>query len=89
MIRFITRKAHTRIEEVEGFVLQVVKNFRGVEPIKVHKNVRFSELGLDSLDTMELILDLEDQFQTRIKQSEVLQIQSVMDAITIFYRYKL
>jgi acyl carrier protein len=88
MFRLISRRFHTKIEEVEAYVLQTVKSFPKIEPDKVHKLSVLSDLGLDSLDTMELILDLEDKFCIRIDHKEVLQIQSVMDAITIFYRYK-
>ena len=85
----ILRKFHTKLEIVEGYVLETIKSFSNVQPEKVNKNSRFSELGLDSLDAIDLILDLEDKFGVRIKENEVLQIQSVMDAISIFHRYKI
>ena len=88
MFRMIFRNVHTKIEVVEAYVLEVVKGFETVDPLRVSKQSSLSELGIDSLDTMELILDLEDKFGVRINQAEALKIHTVMDAISIFYKYK-
>lgn len=87
MNRFILRSIHTRLEFVEATVLQVVKSFPKVQPELVTKTSMLKDLNIDSLSTMDLILDLEDKFDLTLPAGEVLKIQSVMDAISIFNKY--
>jgi acyl carrier protein len=88
MNRAIFRGVFSRIEEVEAAVFEVVKGFRKVRPEKVRKETAFSELGLDSLDVVEVVLDLEDKLRVRLQEAEVLKIRTVMDAVSIFHKYK-
>lgn len=81
------RAIHSRLEVVEATVLQVVKSFSGVQPELVTKTSMLRDLNIDSLSTMDLILDLEDKFELTLPAEDVLKIQSVMDAISIFNKY--
>ena len=68
--------------EVEQRVLDVVKKFPKIEPTKVTPTASFSsDLGLDSLDAVELVMALEDEFEVEISDAEADKIQSVSDAI--------
>ena len=68
--------------EVEQRVLDVVKKFPKIEPTKVTPTATFaSDLGLDSLDAVELVMALEDEFEVEISDGEADKIQSVADAI--------
>jgi acyl carrier protein len=40
-----------------------------------------ADLGMDSLDTVELVMELEEQFGVQISGGELEQIQTVEDAI--------
>jgi acyl carrier protein len=84
MFRPLFRALHTKLERVEATVLEVVKSFPNVEAGKVSKSSLLKDLNIDSLGTMDLVLDLEDKFQVKLSETDVLKIESVMDAISIF-----
>lgn len=70
--------------EVEARVMHVMKNFYRIKDgsIDVKPTSHFyNDLGLDSLDTVELTLALEDEFVIEIPDSEADKILTVADAI--------
>ena len=68
--------------EVESRVLEVVRHFPKVEASKVSSSALFGkDLGLDSLDEVELVMALEDEFAIEIPDQEAEKIKSVADAI--------
>ncbi|EFN58407.1 hypothetical protein CHLNCDRAFT_59568 [Chlorella variabilis] len=70
-------------KDVTDRVLGVVKNFEKVEEGKVSPTAAFQkDLGLDSLDTVELVMALEEEFAIEIPDSEADKIQSCGDAIS-------
>eukprot|EP00003_Mantamonas_plastica_P005204 TRINITY_DN1416_c0_g1_i1.p3 TRINITY_DN1416_c0_g1~~TRINITY_DN1416_c0_g1_i1.p3 ORF type:complete len:128 (+),score=43.94 TRINITY_DN1416_c0_g1_i1:1397-1780(+) len=70
---------------VEERVLNVVKGFQKVDPGKVAAEAHFTkDLGLDSLDVVELVLALEEEFATELPEEVAEKIQSVEDAVEQF-----
>ncbi|KAI3459120.1 hypothetical protein Pfo_015783 [Paulownia fortunei] len=68
--------------EVTDRVLCVVKNFQKVDPSKVTPNAHFqNDLGLDSLDTVEIVMALEEEFSFEIPDSEADKINSINLAV--------
>ncbi|KAL9233519.1 hypothetical protein vseg_008505 [Gypsophila vaccaria] len=68
--------------EVTDRVLTVVKNFQKVDPSKVTPNAHFQkDLGLDSLDTVEVVMSLEEEFHFEIPDNEADKISSVDMAV--------
>lgn len=60
----------------------MVKNFDQVDPSKVSPETKFSEdLGLDSLDVVEVVMAIEDEFAIEIPDQEADKITSIADAI--------
>ena len=67
---------------VEAKVIEVVAEQLGVDKEKITRDTSFvNDLGADSLDTVELIMELEEEFDTTIPESTAEQIQTVGQAI--------
>jgi len=70
-------------EGVQERVQKVVKQFHKVDPKTVTNTSNFTnDLGLDSLDAVELLLAVEDEFCIVIPDSDADQIQSVDAAVS-------
>jgi len=68
--------------DVEQKVKDIIINELGVEPEKVTREASFVEdLGADSLDTVELVMALEEEFGMEIPDEEAEKLQTVGDAI--------
>ena len=60
----------------------VVKNFDKVDEGKVTETSKFGDdLGLDSLDAVEVVMAIEDEFAIEIPDAEADKILSVEDAV--------
>jgi len=63
-------------------VLSVVSNFPKVKAEAVNENSQFeNDLGLDSLDSVEMVIALEDEFQIAIPDDDADKIRSCQEAI--------
>ncbi|KAH7279631.1 hypothetical protein KP509_37G027200 [Ceratopteris richardii] len=69
-------------QEVTDRVINVLKKFQKVEPSKISPSAHFQQdLGLDSLDTVELVMAFEEEFSFEIPDSEADKIDSCAAAI--------
>jgi acyl carrier protein len=60
----------------------VVKKFK-VAPEKVNEGTRLREdLNIDSLDSVSLIMELEDMFNIKIQDDEALGLKTIGDIVT-------
>ncbi len=67
---------------IEERVKKIVCEQLGVKEAEVQLNSKFVEdLGADSLDTVELVMALEEEFETEIPDEEAEKITTVQDAI--------
>lgn len=63
-------------------IIEVVKNFEKVKADKVTPAAKFKEdLDLDSLDAVEVVMAIEEEFGIEIPDSEADKIYSVADAV--------
>ena len=63
-------------------VKQIVAEQLGVDEDQVKNESSFMEdLGADSLDTVELVMALEEEFDIEISDEDAEKIQTVQDAI--------
>ncbi|KAF6989940.1 hypothetical protein CFC21_007207 [Triticum aestivum] len=68
--------------EVADRVVSVIKNFQKIEPSKVTPNAHFQkDLGLDSLDTVEIVMAFEEEFSFEIPDNEAEKIDSIKSAV--------
>ena len=67
---------------VEERVKKIVCEQLGVKESEVQNNSSFVEdLGADSLDTVELVMAREEEFETELPDEEAEKLASVQDAI--------
>ena len=63
-------------------VKQIIVEQLGVDAAEVTPNAHFvNDLGADSLDTVELVMALEEEFDTEIPDEQAEKIQTVGQAI--------
>ena len=63
-------------------VREIIADELGVELEKVSDDASFVEdLGADSLDTVELVMRFEEEFEVEIPDEDAEKIQTVQDAI--------
>ncbi len=69
--------------DVEVKVKEIIVNKLGVEESQVTNDASFiNDLGADSLDTVELIMEFEKSFDVTIEDEDAEKIQTVGDAVT-------
>jgi acyl carrier protein len=67
---------------VEEKVKQIIVDELGVDEAEVTANARFiDDLGADSLDTVELVMRFEEEFNIEIPDEAAEKIASVRDAV--------
>lgn len=68
--------------EIEGKVIDIVAEQMSVEKSEITRETSFvNDLNADSLDTVELVMELEDEFETSIPDEDAENIQTVGQAI--------
>ncbi len=68
--------------DIKQKVTEIVVRKLGVEESQVTESANFiKDLGADSLDTVELIMEFEKEFGITIEDTEAEKIQTVGDAI--------
>ncbi|KAL1515842.1 hypothetical protein AB1Y20_002457 [Prymnesium parvum] len=68
--------------DVTERIMGCLKNFQKVDPTKVTPTSHFlNDLGLDSLDTVEVVMAFEDEFAIEIPDSDAEKIHSCEEAI--------
>ncbi len=67
---------------IEERVTDIVSEQLGVEKDKISRETSFvNDLGADSLDTVELVMELEEEFDVNIPDDAAEKIQTVGQAI--------
>ena len=68
--------------EIEARVKAIIVDKLGVDESEVTPNASFTnDLGADSLDTVELIMELEKEFGMSIPDDQAEKISTVQDAV--------
>jgi acyl carrier protein len=71
------------LSTVEQHVTAIVAEQLGVKLEQVTSDASFvDDLGADSLDTVELVMALEEEFETEIPDEDAEKITTVQQAIT-------
>ncbi len=71
-----------KVNEIETRVKKIVVEQLGVKEEEVTTDASFvDDLGADSLDTVELVMALEEEFETEIPDEDAEKIITIKDAI--------
>lgn len=69
-------------EEIDEKIREIVCNQLGVSEENLTGDTSFvNDLGADSLDTVELVMEIEEEFNLSIPDDEVEDIQTVQAAV--------
>ncbi len=70
-------------DTVEARVKEIIVDELGVEADKVTSDASFvDDLGADSLDTVELVMAFEEEFEIEIPDEDAEQMRTVGDAVS-------
>ena len=70
------------VQAIENKVVEIISEQMGVEKSEITRETSFiNDLNADSLDTVELVMEFEDEFDMSIPDEEAEKIQTVGAAI--------
>ncbi|MHC4712258.1 MAG: acyl carrier protein [Planctomycetota bacterium] len=70
------------MDETEKKVIEIVSEQLGVSADQIKMETSFvNDLGADSLDTVELVMEFEDEFDINIPDEDAEKIQTVGEAV--------
>ena len=70
------------IQAIENKVIEIISEQMGVDKSEIARETSFiNDLNADSLDTVELVMEFEDEFDMSIPDEEAEKIQTVGAAI--------
>ena len=74
--------AEMDVQAIEAKVIEIVSEQMGVDKSEITRETSFiNDLNADSLDTVELVMEFEDEFDMSIPDEEAEKIQTVGAAI--------
>ncbi len=74
--------------EIEDKVFQIVSEQMSVEKGELSRETSFvNDLNADSLDTVELVMELEDEFDLNIPDEEAEKLKTVGEAIDYIQKH--
>ena len=65
------------MEEITGKIIHIIAEYIGKEDSELTEEDRFTDIGLDSLDVMELVMQMQDEFDCKIELNQ--NIGSIAD----------
>lgn len=70
-------------------LIEVICRYVDIDPSKLSEdtNIR-SELGLNSLELVNIAVAIEDEFDVEIPDREVMNIETLADAVKIIEKYQ-
>ncbi len=70
------------VQEIESKIVSIISEQMGVDKAEVSRKTSFiNDLNADSLDTVELVMEFEDEFDISIPDEEAEKIQNVGAAV--------
>ena len=74
--------------EIEEKVIQIVGEQLSVDKTEISRETSFvNDLNADSLDTVELVMELEDEFDLTIPDEEAEKLKTVGEAVDYIQKH--
>jgi acyl carrier protein len=71
-------------EEIKGKIKEIIVDKNGVPAEQVTDNADFrDDLGMDSLDNVELFMEIEKEFGITIPDDEAEKVSNLSDCVTL------
>ena len=67
--------------EILEKIIEIASDVLGTNPYDVNEQTTFDDLDADSLDRLQLVTAMEDEFDLEIDEEKLLAISSVADAV--------
>ena len=81
-LRLVPQRGITPMSSVEDQVRGIIAEQLGVKAEEIKNDASFvDDLGADSLDTVELVMALEEEFECEIPDEEAEKITTVQEAV--------
>lgn len=71
------------MDNIESRVKQILTNRLGMPAEQIGNDVQLLELGLDSLDGVELAIALEHEFDITVNDRQIAELRTVADIIRL------
>jgi acyl carrier protein len=72
--------------EIETAVTELLANITGHQPPRIHRDLHFEVLGLDSLSKIDLAIAVEDRFCIAIPDEDIERLVAVGDLLEFVQR---
>jgi acyl carrier protein len=66
---------------ISARVVSVIATVKGVEPDSITLDKTFEELAIDSLDAVEIMFEIEEEFDLEISDEKAREVRSVGDIV--------
>ena len=81
-------KASGKVSDVGQRIIEIVAEQLGADKSQISRVTSFiNDLGADSLDTVEIVMEIEDEFDIDVPQEDAEKIQTVGQAIDYVERH--
>ena len=68
-------------ESIEARVLRVISTSKRIPLDSVHLDSTFESLGIDSLDRLNILFDLESEFDIEINDEDAKQVTNIREMV--------
>ena len=74
-------------ENIEKRLIRVLCSFHRIGNSDINSETHFVDMGLDSLDSIELCLKIEDEFMVDISEEDTKMLNSIPDVVEYISRH--
>ena len=77
-----TGEGELKMKDVKGTIIKIIAEYLDKEETEISSTATFSEIGLDSLDIMELVMQMQEELDCKIELSqEITTIDKLVELI--------